>query len=150
VPLPRILSFLLGITAAQAASGVGFDTPEDAVRALEQAYIQKNADAAAAAKDFVEEARLMLQKMNPTLAGYADILKQTAEVLELTFRNELSTKGYPEFANLKCSFISKTKISPTLVKLTEQCVFPDSGKSVEDIFVTKRGGWRVVIMPPAS
>jgi hypothetical protein len=150
VPSPRFLSLLLGLSAVQVASAVGFDTPEDAVQALEQAYIHKNADAAVAAKDFVEEARLMLQKMNPSLANDADILKQTTEVLELAFRNELRTKGYPNFVSLKCSFVSKTQIYPTLVKLTEQCVFPDSGKSVEDVFVTKRGGWRVVVMPSAS
>ena len=83
MPLPRFLSFLLGLSAAQVVNAVGFNTPEDAVRALEQAYIQRNADAAVAAKDFVEEARLMLQNMNPSLANDADILKQTAEVLEL-------------------------------------------------------------------
>lgn len=147
---PRFLSFLLGLSAAQVVGAAGFETPEDAVRALEQAYAQKNADAAAAAKDFVEEARLMLQNMNPSLANDSDILKQTAEVLELAFRKELGTKGYPDFAKLKCSFVGKTEISPTLVKLTEQCVFPDGGKSVEDVFVTKRGGWRVVVMPSDS
>jgi hypothetical protein len=89
MPLPRFLSLLLGLSAASQASAVGFDTPEDAVRALEQAYIQKNADAAVAAKDFVEEARLMLQKINPKLASDAEILRQTAVVSTRT-----SHKGF--------------------------------------------------------
>jgi len=134
----------------------GFDTPEDAVRALEQAYIQKNEENAVAAIDFVEEGRQMLQKINPTLANDTEIIKQAAEDLELSFedlelsfRNELRTKGFPDFGKLKCSFIRKAQISPGLVKLTEQCVFPDGGKSVQDLIVTKRDlGWRVTLPPP--
>jgi hypothetical protein len=151
MPLPRFLSLLLGLSAASTVGAVGFDTPEDAVRALERAYIEKNPDAAVAAKDFVEEARLMLQKMDPKLAHDAVVLKQTAEVLELSFRDELRKKGFPDFGKLQCSFVGKSEISDVLVKLTEQCVFSDGGKSVQDLFVVKRDlRWRIVTMPPAS
>jgi hypothetical protein len=149
VSLPRFLSILLGVSGASTVGAVGFDTPEDAVRALEQAYVEKNADAAVAALDFVEEGRQMLQKINPALASDAEIIKQTAAALELSFRNELRTKGFPDFARLKCSFVGKAQISPELVKLTEQCVFPDGGKSAQDLLVVKRDlRWRVT-MPPA-
>ena len=147
--LLRFLSILLGISAAWAASAVGFATPEDAVLALERAYIEKNADAAVAAMDFVEEGRQMLQKINPALANDAEIIKQTAETLETSFRNELRAKGFPDFGKLKCSFLGKAQISPELVKLTEQCVSRDGGKSVQDLLVTKRDlGWRVTRPPP--
>ena len=147
--LLRFLSILLGISAAWAAAAVGFETPEDAVIALERAYIEKNADAAVAAMDFVEEGRQMLQKINPALANDAEIIKQTAETLETSFRNELRTKGFPDFGKLKCSFLGKAQISPELVKLTEQCVSRDGGKSVQDLLVTKRDlGWRVTLPPP--
>jgi hypothetical protein len=149
VRLLRFLSILLGISAAWAASAVGFATPEDAVLALERAYIEKNADAAVAAMDFVEEGRQMLQKINPALANDAEIIKQTAETLETSFRNELRAKGFPDFGKLKCSFLGKAQISPELVKLTEQCVSRDGGKSVQDLLVTKRDlGWRVTRPPP--
>jgi hypothetical protein len=149
VSLLRFLSILPGISAAWAAAAVGFETPEDAVIALERAYIEKNADAAVAAMDFVEEGRQMLQKINPALANDAEIIKQTAETLETSFRNELRTKGFPDFGKLKCSFLGKAQISPELVKLTEQCVSRDGGKSVQDLLVTKRDlGWRVTLPPP--
>jgi hypothetical protein len=149
VSLPRFLSILLGVSAASTVGAAGFDTPEDAVRALEQAYIEKNADAAVAALDFVEEGRQMLQKINPALASDAEIIKQTAVALELSFRNELRTKGFPDFGKLKCSFVEKARISPELVKLTEQCVFPDGAKSVQDLLVVKRDlGWHVTMPPP--
>ena len=149
MPLPRFLLLLLGLTAASVVNAAGFDTPEDAVRALEKAYVQKSADDAVAAMDFVEEGRQMLQKINPALANDAEIIKQTAVILEQSFRNELRTKGFPDFAGLKCSFLAKAQISPELVKLTEQCVSADGGKSVQDRIVTKRDlGWRVTLPPP--
>jgi hypothetical protein len=149
VLLPGFLWLVLGLIVTSVVNAGGFDTPEDAVRALEQAYIQKNEEGVVAALDFVEEGRQMLQKINPTLANDAEIIKQAAEDLERSFRNELRTKGFPDFANLKCSFVGKAQISPGLVKLTEQCVFPDGGKSVQDLIVTKRDlGWRVTLPPP--
>jgi hypothetical protein len=45
--------------------------------------------------------------------------------------------------------VGKAQISPGLIKLTEQCVFPDGGKSVQDLIVMKRDlGWRVVAVAP--
>ena len=148
--LSRFLWILLGLSAASAVSaGNYFATPEDAVRALEQAYIQRSTDAVVAALDFVEGGRQLLQETNPALANDPDSIKQTAEVLELSFRDELRTKGFPDFGRLKCSFVGKAQLSPGLIRLTEQCVFPEGGKSVQDLIVMKRElGWRVVLVPP--
>jgi hypothetical protein len=140
---------LLALTAASAVIAGDFDAPEDAVRALEQAYIQKNADGAVAAMDFVEEGRQMLQKINPTLANDPAMIKQAAEGRELAFRNELRTKGFPDLIHLKCSFVGKAQIAPGLVELTQQCVAPDGAKSTQDLLVVKSDrGWRVTLRPP--
>jgi hypothetical protein len=145
----NFLWLLLGLTAASALHAGGFDTPEDAVRALEQAYVQKNPDSAVAAMDFIEEGRQMLQKINPTLAGDPDAINQAARGRELAFRNELQAKGFPDFENLKCSFVGKTQIAPGLVKLMQQCVAPDGAKSTQEQLVTKSElGWRVTLRPP--
>ena len=143
---PRLL---LGLIAATAASAGGFDTPEDAVRALEQAYVEKNADSAVAVMDFVEEGRQMLQKINPTLAEDPAMIKQAAEGRELAFRNELRLKGFPEFVHLKCSFVGKRQIAPALLELTQQCVSSDGAKAVQDMLVVRSDvGWRVTLRPP--
>jgi hypothetical protein len=141
------LSFVL--TVATTANAGGFNAPEDAVLALEQAYVQKNADDAVAAMDFVEEGRQMLQKINPTLANDPAMVKQAAEGRELAFRNELRTDGFPDFVHLKCSFVSKTQIAPGLVELKQQCVSADGAKSVQDLLAVKSEvGWRVTLRPP--
>jgi hypothetical protein len=147
--LSTFLRLLLALTAATAANAGGFDTPEDAVQALEQAYIQKNADSAVAAMDFVEEGRQMLQKINPTLADDPAMIKQAAEGRERAFRSELRVKGFPEFSHLKCLFVGKTQIAPGLVELIQQCVSSDGAKSVQDVLVVKSElGWRVTLRPP--
>lgn len=143
------LRLLLALTAASAAHAGGFDAPEDAVRALEQAYIQKDADRAVAVMDFVEEGRQMLQKINPTLANDPGMIKQAAEGRELAFRNELRAKGFPDFLHMKCSFVGKTQIAPGLVQLTQQCLSSEGAKSTQDLLVVKSDlGWRVTLRPP--
>jgi len=147
--LLQLAIFSVAISILVATHAAGFDSPEDAVLALEQAYVQKNADRAVAVMDFVEEGRQMLQKINPTLANDPDMIKQAAEGRELAFRNELRTKGFPDFSHLKCSFVGKTQIAPGLVQLTQQCVSPDGAKSLRDLLVTKSElGWRVTLRPP--
>ena len=147
--LSTLLRPLLALTVASAVNAGGFGTPEDAVQALEQAYIQKDADGAVAVMDFVEEGRQMLQKINPTLANDPGMIKQAAEGRELAFRNELRTKGFPDFSHLKCSFAGKTQIAPGLVELTQQCVSSEGAKSTQDLLVVKSElGWRVTLRPP--
>jgi hypothetical protein len=149
VQLLSVLWLLIGLAAASVVNAGGYDTPEDAVRALERAYIQKDADSAVAALDFVEEGRQLLQETNPLLANDPDSVKRSAEILEQSFREEMRTKGFPDFANFKCSFVGKTQIAQGLIKLTEQCVHPDGAKSVQNPIVMKRdSGWRVVLVSP--
>lgn len=151
IPMPHRLSFpplLLALTAFAANAG-GFASPEQAVQALEQAYMDKNADGAVAAMDFVEEGRQMLQKINPTLANDPAMVKQAAEGRELAFRQVLRTKGFPDFSALKCSFLAKRQIAPGLVELTQQCIASDGAQSRQELLVVKSGlGWRVTLRPP--
>lgn len=140
---------LFALAAASAVEAADFDAPESAVLALEQAYIQKNADSAVAAMDFVEEGRQMLQKINPTLANDPAMIKQAAEGRELAFRSELHSKGFPDFIHLKCAFAGKTQIAPGLIELTQQCLSAEGVKSVQDMLVVKsERGWRVTMRPP--
>jgi hypothetical protein len=147
--ISSVLRLSLAFALASAANAGDFDSPENAVLTLEQAYIQKNADSAVAAMDFIEEGRQMLQKINPTLANDPDMIKQAAEGRELAFRNELRAKGFPDLARLVCAFVRKTQIAPGLVELTQQCVFRDGAKSEQDMLVVKSDrGWRVTLRPP--
>ena len=89
----------------------------------------------------------MLQMMNPQLSTDEAIIGETASVLELSFRQEIATNGFPDFTNLKCGFTAKEELSADLVKLTEECVSPDGRKSVEELAVARsNNGWHVVVI----
>ncbi len=124
-------------------------TPEAAVAALEDAYKQKDVDAAIDAKDFTFEAREMLISLkNLPNPPDEDLVKQTANVLELAFRKQVETRGFPDFTQLRCQVVSKKELRDDLVELVEECVFPDGGKSSQTLHACKNAsGWHIVILP---
>ena len=133
---------------ATSSFATDYSTPENAIKSLEAAYINKDLKAAIDAKDFNEEARLMLHNINPKFSSDPVVLKQTAEVLELAFKKEMKTKGFPKFSNLKCSYSVPEELSSNLVKVTETCVFPNNETSLDYVHVFKsEKGWRVVVLP---
>ena len=124
-----------------------FSTPEGAILVLEDAYRRKDIEAAVAAKDFVVEARVMLLKLGHGMDKDPEILKKTAEVLELAFRAEMKKKGFPDFTGLNSRFPSKDKYQELddIVAVTEVCTFPDGGTSKQVLLVAKTPkGWRVL------
>ena len=155
------------VTACGASHGAkAVDTPESAVARLEAAYRAKDIEAAVAAKDFVAEARLMLRKLDREKTATKDfsadpevldktatkdfsadpeVLDKTAEILEITFRKYIEKDGFPEFADLRCSFEPHERVDDDLVIVHEICIFPDGGSSRQRLYVAKSSrGWRVL------
>jgi hypothetical protein len=126
----------------------GFDKPEDAIRALEDAYVRRDANAAVAARDFVEEAKRMLVKIDAKLASEPDILKQTAEVLELGYRKELKDSTFRRFSGVSCTITRIVPVEDSLVKVLEDCTMKNGTISKEQLFVARTtNGWRVITIP---
>ena len=144
----KLLLISLGILFSLTSEAGDFNTPENAVKSLEAAYINKDIEAAVTARDFYTEAKLMLQHIKPQFANDSEILKETSSVLELAFRAEMKKHGFPDFSNVKCTLGKPQNITHFLVKLTETCIYPDGGDSVQDIHVFKgEKGWRLVNVP---
>ena len=142
--LVAALFCFVGCHANQPAAD--FTTPEGAILKLEDAYRQKDVEAAVAAKDFGVEARVMLTRMKKGMEKDPEVLKQTAEVLELAFRSEMKG-GFPDFAGLKCRFPRKEKYEDLedVWAVTEICTFPDGGTSQQQLLVAKgAAGWKVL------
>lgn len=119
-------------------------TPEGAILCLENAYDERDIDRAVACKDFYTEAKLMLQKM-PNLDGDEDMIKQTAEVLELSFVKHATEAEWPNFTELKRAFPVREKITDDYWVITEICWYPDGGKSIQKLGTSKTAtGWKVV------
>jgi hypothetical protein len=125
-------------------------TPEAALAALEDAYNRKDIEAAVAAKDFSFEAREMLISLKSLSSPLPeDIVKQTADVLELAFRKQVEVQGFPDFTQLRCRVVSKKELRDNVVELVEECRFPDGGTSRQVMHAYRNeSGWRIVIFPP--
>jgi uncharacterized protein YegJ (DUF2314 family) len=121
-----------------------FSTPEGAILCLEDAFDEQDIEKAIACKDFIEEARLLLTKMNDIYNG-DDILHTTGDILRTSFLRSLEKDGFPVFGDLRRAFPYRKKITDRLYLITEVCIFPDGEKSTRQIY-TFRGkhGWRVL------
>jgi hypothetical protein len=121
-----------------------FSTPEGAILSLEDAYRRHDLEAAIACKDFVVEAKLMLQHMGHGMERDKDVVAQTAEVLEASFRKQTSD-SWPDLSGLTCSFPKTEPYADSVVSVTERCQLRDGGYSEQRILVAKTGkGWRVL------
>jgi hypothetical protein len=147
--MQKIVFALLSAGAVPTASAApGAMSPQAAILELESAYSRHDIEAAVLAKDFREEARLMMVRTNPALADDASILTQLAEVLELAFRKQIRTSGFPEFSAVECSLSTPVAITETLAQVSETCRYPDGEVVVENLYATKSAdGWRVVVTP---
>lgn len=124
-----------------------FKTPEGAILCLEDAYRAGDIEAAVGCKDFRMEALLMLQGLEHDFSADEEIVTKTAEVLELSFRKEIETNGFPDFSELESSFSNTAsyKDHDDVVVVTEVCTFPDGGTSTQRILVAKTdAGWKVL------
>lgn len=120
-----------------------YDTPEGAILLLENAYDEQNIDKAVASKDFETEAKLMLSRMGNMVDE--EMIKQTAEVLELSFVKHTTESEWPNFSGLKRAFPHREKVSDNYWIITEICWYPDGGRSLQKLGTSKTAdGWRVV------
>lgn len=142
-----VVSAMAGILMG-GATMTDLSTPESAVRTLEEAFQNRDIEAAVNAKDFVTEARLMLERINPDFASDPDIVKQTAETLELGFRKQIETDGFPDFTGLSCSLSKPVEVGENLVKIVETCIDGLGARSTHNLHVFRSAmGWRIVVAP---
>lgn len=119
-------------------------TPEGAILCLEDAYDEQDIEKAIACKNFHEEARLLLMKMNDRFNS-EDIIESTAEVLRLSFIKNLDDNGFPVFRHLLRAFPQRKRITDDLYIITEVCIFPDGGKSMQQLYTFRdEDGWKVL------
>jgi hypothetical protein len=124
-----------------------FTTPEGAILMLEDAYRKRDIEAAVAAKDFLAESRVMLSRLKSGVDRDPEVLKKSAEVMELSFRTEMKGKGFPDFTGIKSRFPRTERYQnfEDIVAVTEVCTFPDGGTSTQKLLTAKTArGWRVL------
>ena len=123
-----------------------FSTPEQAILSLEAAYRRRDLDACVACKDFRTEASEMLRRLGDgKMAGDDAVVAKTAEVLELAYRKELRTRGFPNMDGVTSTFEATQRLTDDRAVVTEVCTYPDGGSSRQKLLVAKTpAGWRVL------
>lgn len=90
---------------------------------------------------------LMLQNLQQDLSGDERLVSQTAEVLELAFRSELTTTGFPDFHDVESTFSNKKAYQgrDDIVEITEHCRHGDGTTTKNQLVVGKTAdGWKVI------
>jgi len=123
-------------------------TPEGAILCLEDAYTNKDIDAAVGCKDFLREAGHLLARI-PDMPTTGDIINSTAETLEVAFRAHFEENPMPSFEGIKRAFPEKEFEDDDTVMVTEICYLPDGELTMDKIWVYRVDGvWKVG--PPAN
>ncbi|WGQ10284.1 DUF2314 domain-containing protein [Pedobacter gandavensis] len=119
-----------------------FNTPEGAITALEQAYTNKDLQAAIICKDFREEARMVLGEVN--MADF-DLIQETSEVLEAAYIESLKKCGMPDLSHAKRAFTKREQFNKNTCIVTEVCTFPNGVVSTQKLLTIKTSqGWKVI------
>jgi len=121
-----------------------FTTPEGAILCLEDAYRRRDLDAACACKDFLIEATLLLLESAPETADDPAVQRQTAEVLQLSYRKEIS-ENWPDLDGVESFFVEQQPFTDGIVIVTEFMRLPDGSFSEANLRVAQTAaGWRVL------
>jgi hypothetical protein len=129
-----------------------FSTPEGAILMLEQAFRQRDLEAAVLAKDFRTEAELELGSSGTTRrASDSEITARAAE-LEQRFRAMMQS-SWPDFSGVESHFVDRESYPPpvglasarNLAVVSEVNRFRQGGYSEHRILVAEGAqGWRVL------
>lgn len=120
-----------------------YSTPEKALASLELAYLTKDIEAAINSKSFYLEAKELVEKQLGTKRATDEIIAKTENLLQLSYRRSIKENGFPDFSNVECLSSHISENEKTAI-LTEKCVYPDKGYSIQRLKAVRIGGeWKI-------
>ncbi|MDQ0606250.1 hypothetical protein QFZ83_000421 [Variovorax sp. W1I1] len=130
------------IPMAHGAPVYDYSTPEKALTSLENALTAKDIEAAVRSKAFMKEAEGMaIERLKERATR--EIIESLSRSLEMSYRLEIKKAGFPNFAALKCS-AKHELLGPDVAVLSERCIFPDQGHSVQRLKAYRIGTeWKI-------
>lgn len=126
-----------------------YNSPQEAIISLEDAYTGKDLHGVLAAKNFKAEAKLILEKNNGDDYDPNDkeALLETATLLELSLVTQLEKNGFPDFTGVRREFSNLYHIEGDLHAIMEELIYPDDTFFVNKIFLTVNNGiWKVAMV----
>jgi len=121
-----------------------YDTPEQAIISLENAYSKMDIANVIASKDFITEAKITLQRADFEF-NEATIV-ETAKLLELSLIENIQNNGFPDFTDVKRQFSEISEIDNDLYFLEETLEYENGDNYINIVFLTvKDRKWKVVM-----
>ena len=121
-------------------------TPYGALRLYQRAVELHDIEAMVAAKDFKDEAEVMLRGLDQPPDD--DLVSQTAETLEAAFRAQWKEAGWPDLSGTQSFFSEALPLSDNTVFVHHQLVYPDGAQDTSQVRLVRRGAyWRVSHAP---
>ncbi|MCC9073280.1 hypothetical protein ACFSJW_08540 [Flavobacterium artemisiae] len=121
-----------------------YNTPEQAIISLENAFSNKDIVNVVASKNFEAEAKIVLQRTNVELNE--ETIDLTAKLLELSLVEYILNNGFPDFSMVKRQFSELSEIDNDLYFIEETLIYEDGKTYSNIIFLTVEDNkWKVAM-----
>ena len=121
-----------------------YNTPEQAIISLENAFSNKDIVNVVASKNFEAEAKIVLQRTNVELDQ--ETIDLTAKLLELSLVEYILNNGFPDFSMVKRQFSELSEIDNDLYSIEETLIYEDGKTYSNIIFLTVEDNkWKVAM-----
>jgi lysyl-tRNA synthetase class II len=122
-----------------------YNTPEQAIISLENAYSKMDIVNVFASKDFEAEAKIVLQRTNVKLNE--ETIAETAKLLEISLVEHIQNNGFPDFTKVSRQFSELNEINQDLYFLEETLIY-ENGKTYKNIvFLTvENKRWKIAMI----
>jgi hypothetical protein len=121
-----------------------YNTPEEAIESLERAYTNNDLEGIINSKDFIEEAKMILNQKDDFDSNDFEVVELTAELLQLGLTQSLQENGFPDFSHLETELYGLQKVNEIIYIINEKITCPDKTIYETRIFLScKNGIWKV-------
>jgi hypothetical protein len=122
-----------------------YNTPEEAIISLETAYNNNDLEGIFNSKDFIEEAKLILEQTSYSYdLSDKELLEATAELLQLGLTQSIQENGFPNFTNVKTELYGLEEFRKDIFVINERIIYPDNSTYETRIFLScKNNIWKV-------
>jgi len=125
-----------------------YNTPEEAIASLERAYSNQDLEGILNSKDFIEEAKFILDQASDDFdSSDKEVVEVTAELLQLGLIQSIQENGYPDFTILKTELYGLKKFNEDIYVIKEGIIYPDNSTYETRIFLScKNNVWKVALV----
>lgn len=122
-----------------------YNSAEEAILSLENAYSNKDLENVILSKDFDTEAILILESKSFDITS--EIVSEVANLLKLSLVKSLQENGYPNFDSARREFSELNNLKSNIFFLEERIFYPDNTCHINKVFLSNNDNlWKVAMV----